>query len=534
MGITRRRFLQLGGASAASAAVVPPLLAGDVARPKVEWAARVAADMPEPELPALLLSRAAFGARPGDVERAIDMGPDAWIEEQLDYESIDNSEVEDRLAAELPSLTMSASEIFQYTEDANTLAIVELRLALLYRMVYSPRLLHEVMVEFWSDHFNIHHLTGLARYFKTVDDREAIRPHALGNFKDLLTASAQSPAMLNYLDNDVNTRGRPNENYAREIQELHTLGVAVDDYPYTEEDVKEVAKCLTGWTWDRSRDSATYGDFLYNDAVHDQGPKNVLGEFIPAGLRVQDGHMVIDILCNHEATPRFLATKLVRRFVADDPLADTPDLVDRVAAAYTRTDGDIKEMMSTILRSSEFAGSFAAYGGRLSRPMDLIARAMRSVDVPSTSFPLGTGRDNTLYQRLATALAAMGHVPWYWITPDGYPDVKEAWSASSVMLTRWNFGLSLAGAGDGRLGRYLVDGFTPVTQTPPGADTAGAFVDYWLDRLLHREMLVDDRGEVVSFLTDGGTDSTPIAGLSADRRAATIALILDSPYFQWR
>jgi uncharacterized protein (DUF1800 family) len=496
--------------------------------------ADAAADMPEPDLPALLLSRAAFGARPGDVEHARDIGPDAWIEEQLDFESIDDSAVEDRLRNELPSLSMTNAEILDYTEDARSLAVTELRLARLYEMVYSKRLLHEAMVEFWSDHFNIHHLTGMCRYFKTVDERDVIRHHALGKFRDLLTASAQSPAMLNYLNNDVNTRGRPNENYAREIMELHTLGVSVDGYPYTEEDVKEVAKCLTGWTWDRRKDSPTRAEYLYVDSVHDQGPKNVLGELIPAGMREQDGHMVIDLLCKHEATPRFLATKLVRRFVTDDPLGETPDLVDRVAEAYKRTDGDIKEMMSTILRSREFASSFAGYGGRLSRPMDMIARAMRVTNVPEEKFSLSTGRGNRLYRRLATALASMGHVPWFWLTPDGYPDVKEAWAASSVMLTRWNFELSLAGAGSGRLGYQLVDGFTPITQTPAEVTTAGQYVDYWIDRLLHRDMVAQDRSTVVSFMTNGGDDSTPIAGLSNDRRAATIALILDSPYFMWR
>jgi len=154
-------------------------------------------------------------------------------------------------------------------------------------------------------------------------------------------------------------------------------------------------------------------------------------------------------------------------------------------------------------------------------------------DLPVASFPLTTA-SNPFLNRLTTALSSMGHLPYYWITPDGYPDVKEAWSASTVMLTRWNLGLSLAGAGAGRLGRQLVDGFTPADQTPAEVTTAGAFVDHWTERLIHRALLDEDRAAVVAFLTGDGDEDTPLGGISADRRAATLALLLDSPYFQWR
>jgi len=528
MEVSRRQFIQLGGVAAATVAVPSWLTREVIPRPPDLWAARVAGDMPEPDVAALLLNRAAFAPRPGDIQR-VRADPDAWIEEQLDYENIDDSQVEERLLQELPALAMTPRQLLGF-ERKDNVAPNELRLATIYRMIYSPRLLYEVMVEFWTDHFSMHHRTGYTDYLKTVDDREVIRKHALGKFEDLITASAMSPAMLNYLNNDVNTKRLPNENYAREIMELHTLGVAVDGIPYTEDDIKEVSKCLTGWSWDRRRESPTLGEFEYRNNDHWQDEKVVLGQHISEGMGVEDGRLVIEILLNHPATSRFLATKMVRRFVTDDPLGQTPGLVDRVADAFRRTGGDIKEMVSEILRSAEFAHSFATYGGRLSRPMDLMARSLRVLDAQPQDFDLNI-RGST-YRNTMGALAAMGHFPFWWLTPDGYPDVKEAWGGTTGMLTRWNLGLAMAGVG-GKFGGQLLRGFLPAQQTPADRTTAGAAVDFWIERLLQRLMLPEDRQIVVEYLTDGGSESTPLPSVQG-RLPETIALILDSPYFQWR
>jgi hypothetical protein len=218
----------------------------------------------------------------------------------------------------------------------------------------------------------------------------------------------------------------------------------------------------------------------------------------------------------------------VRRFVTDDPLTQCPDLVQRVADAYKRTDGDIKEMLSTILRSKEFADSFSKYGGRLSRPLDLMSRYMRAVDYQPGTGSAGVQTFVNSYRNIDSALVAMGHVPFYWPTPDGYPDVKVAWSASTVMLTRWNVGLSLCGVGEGGA---LFPGFAP--STPTDLKTAGDAVDYWIDRLLHRPMTSADRDMVVGYLANGGPASTSIDTVKG-RLPFTIAIILDSPYFQWR
>ena len=228
-----------------------------------------------------------------DLEGAMDKGNaaskkagDAWIDEQLDWASVDASAVEDAVLAGLPTLSMTANVLSQLTPRTFHFPDV-LNSAMFYRQTFSPRQLHEVMVDFWSDHFSIYQLQEGVEWYKAIDDREVIRPHALGRFKDLLSASAHSPAMLIYLNNIENLKGKPNENYAREIMELHTLGVAVDGVPYTEDDIKEVARCFTGWNWVRQGNGArgVVGDFQYRDEIHDQNAKKVLGTAIPARHR---------------------------------------------------------------------------------------------------------------------------------------------------------------------------------------------------------------------------------------------------------
>jgi uncharacterized protein (DUF1800 family) len=219
---------------------------------------------------------------------------------------------------------------------------------------------------------------------------------------------------------------------------------------------------------------------------------------------------------------------MVRRFVTDDPEGQCPDLVGRVADAYKRTGGDIKEMVSTILRSREFAQSFSQYGGRLSRPLDLVARSLRAVGYDPGPGRQGVQAFASAFGRINQYLTAMGHVPFFWATPDGYPDVKEAWSASSVMLTRWNMGLSLCGVGEAGA---LFNGFAPTT--PDTVTTAGAAVDYWVDQLLHRPVTAEDRAVLVQYLTNGGAEGSAISAVRG-RLPFLVALLLDSPYFQWR
>ncbi|NJM40750.1 MAG: DUF1800 domain-containing protein, partial [Anaerolineae bacterium] len=198
--------------------------------------------------------------------------------------------------------------------------------------VYSKRQLYELLVDFWTNHFNIHYAKNTVRYLKVTDDREVIRPHALGKFRDLLGASAHSPAMLVYLDNDVSTAGNPNENYARELMELHTIGTDA----FGQADVHDVARVLTGWTVANGDDPARAGEFEFRATVHDTEPKTVLGTSLAGELNEQAGERMLDLLAQHEQAAEMISLKLARRFVADDP----PKAVVQLGmAAFTKSQG---------------------------------------------------------------------------------------------------------------------------------------------------------------------------------------------------
>src|SRR5262249_541567 len=260
---------------------------------------------------------------------------------------------------------------------------MELQAAKVVRAVTSERQLEEVMVDFWFNHFNVFAGKGDVRWYVSAYEREAIRPYAMGRFPDLVRATAYHPAMLFYLDNWLSAKpafmvagGRNggggaglNENYGGELMELHTLGV---DGGYTQKDVTEVARAFTGWTIDRPQ---VDGRFVFRPIMHDTGEKVVLGQRIPAGGGREDGERVIEILTHHPATARFIATKLVRRFVSDEP---PPALVARVAGTYTSTGGDIRAMLRTIFESPEFF-SESAYRAKIKKPFEFVASAVRAL-----------------------------------------------------------------------------------------------------------------------------------------------------------
>src|SRR5207249_12079367 len=248
---------------------------------------------------------------------------------------------------------MAPRELFQPAPEKRPIRIVaELQAARIMLAVESERQLQEVMVDFWFSHFNVHAAKGEVKWYLTSYERDVIRPHALGKFGDLLRVPATHPAMLLYLDNWLSARpdftvpvgpnrGKRaglNENYARELMELHTLGV---DGGYTQKDVTEVARAFTGWTIDRPQTDA---HFIFRPMMHDTGEKIVLGHRIAAGGGPGDGERVIELLTQHPATARFVATKLVRRFVSDTP---PPALVARVAGSYLSTGGEIPAMLRT-------------------------------------------------------------------------------------------------------------------------------------------------------------------------------------------
>ncbi|HEU4613185.1 MAG TPA: DUF1800 domain-containing protein [Kofleriaceae bacterium] len=331
----------------------------------------------------------------------------------------------------------------------------------LARAVASERQLEEVMTDFWENHFSVFSGKGQTRIFLVDYDRDVIRPRALGKFRDLLGAVAKSPAMLFYLDQFQSTvdsmhtpldgggafarrgrlqRARPmvrpgqkarpaqrarglNENYARELLELHTLGV---DGGYTQHDVIEVARALTGWTMNPRQG----GEFNFRPQIHDADEKIVLGHRLAAGRGIEDGEEVLDILARSPATARFIARKLAVRFVSDDP---PPALVDRAAQTFLSTDGDIRETVRTIVTSPEFF-SRAAYRSKVKSPFELVASALRAFGAPADTTP-----------RSAQAVAFLGAPIFGHQAPNGWPETGDAWMNAGAILNRINFGLALAG-----------------------------------------------------------------------------------------
>jgi len=307
----------------------------------------------------------------------------------------------------------------------------------LYRAILGNRQLEEHLVDFWYNHFNVFLDKGADRYLVPTYEREAIRPHVLGKFRDLLEATAKSPAMLFFLDNwesvgpdTPQRRGnakrpvrRLNENYARELMELHTLGV---DGGYTQKDVTEVARCFTGWTIRLPRQG---GDFFYNDRVHDKGEKTVLGVKIPAGGGQDDAEKVLDILARHPATARFISKKLAQRFVADDP---PPRLIDKMARTFRDKNGDLREVMKTMLTSDEFF-SQAAYRTKIKTPFEMIVSAVRA-----------TGAQVDFAFPLARQIADLGQPLYRKLEPTGYSEANSEWVNSAALLARMNFALALA------------------------------------------------------------------------------------------
>ena len=299
----------------------------------------------------------------------------------------------------------------------------------LFRAVYSSRQLEEVLADFWFNHFNVNLDKGADRYMVTTYERDVIRPHVLGHFKDLLLATAESPAMLFYLDNwesvgpTAKRRSGLNENYGRELMELHTLGV---DGGYTQQDVTEVARCFTGWT---IKDPREGGGFFFNPKNHDDGEKHVLGVTIAAGGGINDGLKVLDILEHHPATARFISRKLATRFVSDDPPAA---LVERMARRFTETDGDITEVLRTMFNSAEFWDP-AVFRAKIKSPLELIASAVRAVN-GDVDYAFG----------LAGLMNQFGEPLYRKVEPTGYSNRGAEWMNSASLIARMNFGMALA------------------------------------------------------------------------------------------
>jgi len=314
--------------------------------------------------------------------------------------------------------------------------------AKLQRAVLSNRQLEEVLVDFWFNHFNVSTTKNQLRMLLPSYERDAIRPHVLGRFRDMLLATARHPAMLFYLDNYQSQAPRQellqiaglrlpgiNENYGRELLELHTLGV---DGGYTQDDVVNVARVFTGWT---IFDVGRVGEFQFNPQNHDRNEKKVLGKVFPRGGGENEGVQVIDMLARHPSTAHFISLRLAQRFVADEP---PPGLVDRMAATFTKTDGDLRAVMETLLLSKEFL-SEGAWRSKVKSPLEMVASSLRALDADVT--------DTTA---IAQRIADLGQPLYAKVEPTGYPNNSAGWANSVGLLGRMNFASALlAGQIDG-------------------------------------------------------------------------------------
>ena len=440
-----------------------------------------------------LLERISMGWNLFEQERIAEIGLDAYLEEQLYPEAIDDQGLEAALEEALPSLAMTPYErVVTYYEEPE-IPIVELLVATVLRSVYTPRQLLERMTVLWRDHFNVLFYSALGIWLFPNDHREVIRRHAMGTFPELLGASARSPAMLSYLTNDSNVREHPNENYARELLELHALGV---DGGYTEHDVKEVARCFTGWTFWPPRAGVAFGTFRFDPRVHDFGPKTVLGQPIAGDGGIADGEAVLEILATHPSTARFVAGKLLRHFWGYEPPAK---MVDRVADTYLATGGDVRSMLRQVLDPKWLAVADT----KLKRPYHLIVSGIRA---------LFAELENPFFVLRAAELS--GHLPFAWAPPNGYPDSAGYWAGN--LLPRWNFGslaLTFEEAGV-RIDLPFLD------PSRPAAELA-----FLIDLLLTGGTLSPEtRGTVEAFLG--------AAPVTERRIREAIGLVLAGPEFQ--
>jgi len=408
----------------------------------------------------------------------------------------------------------------------------------LLRAIYSERQLQEVMTDFWFNHFNVFIGKGADRYLLTSYERDVIRPHAFGKFEDLLVATAQSPAMLFYLDNWLSVgpnsdvangipkrngrfpqrnppavrtnkkRGGLNENYGRELLELHTLGV---NGGYTQNDVTEAARVFTGWTLKEPRQG---GGFVFDERKHEPGPKLVLGHRIkPAGEK--EGLLLLHILAHHPATAKFICTKIAMRFVSDDP---PPDLVDRMARTFLKKDGDIREVLKTMLDSPQF-WTDGQYRAKVKTPLEFVVSSLRA-----------TGADVSDPMPVSRQLQNMG-MPLYGAQPPtGYSTKAEAWVNSSALLGRMNFALALTA---GKLKGTQVD-----TERLLAADNS-ANAEQAL-ALLERMFLTDDVSKQTHDVISARLQDSNISGRKLDDPARPPnvgmieGLLLGSPEFQRR
>ncbi len=459
-----------------------------------------------------LLRRATFGASRATLKELRRLGRDEWLDRQLHPERIPDR-IGDDIVRRFPDLDWSIPTALQRLEGSWQL-MFDLGVSTLARAAWSERQLFEVMVDFWSNHLNVTNPSDMVWFSRHDYDRNVIRRHALGRFSDMLAASARHPAMLLYLNNAESTYESPNENYGRELLELHSVGV---DGGYDEDDMRNSALVMTGFgiNWDE-------GTYEYHPWAHHVGPLKVMGWRSKNGRR--NGQAVgldyVDYLAHHPSTARHLATKLVRRFVSDDP---PRGLVESLAEVYLDNGTAIVPVLRALFRSKTFEG---AVGEKVRRPLEDLAATVRTLGVG----PDANGTDGLI--ALYWMVEGLGQAPLAWTQPDGYPDVADAWRSAGGMLSRWNSHMSLAAHWwPEDLRAPKLDALVP----KPLPKTHGALVDALARGLVFRTLSASHRKAVLDFI--GRSPGDPLSGDDEAlgwRLPYLVSLILDSPYHMVR
>ncbi|MFZ5657577.1 MAG: DUF1800 domain-containing protein [Pseudomonadota bacterium] len=544
---------QPAGAGAISSADVLTL-----ARPP--FAVRMLRSLSFGPTPATIAEFNALGST--DVQRLAN-----WVDWQLDWRNIDDGALDARIAAQdYTTLAKSVPQLWADHVVPNPDWLVRLRPAFeiqrlqWVRATYSRRQLREMVVAFWHNHFHVQGTHWSAGPVFVHYDRDVIRPNALGNFRTMLEAVASSPSMLYYLNNNSNTRNGPNENYARELMELHTLGAMhyfgfadpatlprdpMDaNFPagYTDIDVYEVARAFTGWTlrdghWQFP--SENDGTFVYRATWHDTNAKTVLGMSLPANqAAMKDGRDVLDRLASHPATARFVCTKLIRRFVTDAPPASLVASAAQVFRQNWQAPNQIELVLRHILNSTAM---FNTWGQKVRHPFDSLVAAMRA---GGSDWTLRMGADGDTPSHFVWLAGLTGHTPFNWAPPNGYPDVAGAWSGSSAIAMTWKMLNWLTEASDN--GSLLLPVVAPTRANVP-TWTANALVDYWCMRLLGYLPTPERRQTLARFMAQNGDPATYVitdtdAWAASDlkrhynhqRLRSMVSLIMLSPEFMSR
>ena len=469
----------------------------------------------------------------------------AYADQQLDPAGIDDSACDARIAAAgFTTLGKSQAQLWQDHVEADVSwsermrPFFEIERMAFLRGVHSKRQLVEVLADFWHNHFNVYGYEYWIGPLWTYWDRDVIRGNMLGNFRDMLGAVAASPCMLYYLDNYTSSNAGPNENWARELIELHTLGaenylgvMRQTDVPldglgrplgYVDDDVFEATRCFTGWTFDFDT-----GLFSYRGDWHDHFQKTVLGAYMPPNqAQLADGRDVLDAVAFHPGTARHIAGKLCRRFISDDP---PQNVIDAAAAVFEAAQNDpdqLAQVVRTILLSNEF---LTTWGEKIKRPFEVVVSAMRSAGA-EFSFALDEHETGTFLWRYDQA----GQPLFSWRAPNGYSDVKEDWQSTTPRVHLWRVCNWLVDVEDD-FDNHLMD---VVAQTPSGVLSANELADYWINRILGRPMPAADRLEIVDFMAQGYNPSLDLPVGSdwntQERLRAMVGLLFMSPSFLWR